>query len=227
MRDRISPKAKKLMSGKPYADIPDAIASYRVSDRAMDELHRMGIYVKEKPGFTDSQFFKNGSPHIPRNLQQLTWQELGELYLVAHTYYEYVSHQLGCLISRMREAEEVFKFVSAKVRLAKDGTEKVKDSKQIVDARYVHANSELLKLKCMHDLMLPIVNCADATLKTVSRNVTIALDGERHGNRASFIENHRQRVRARVSGFSRDSKYTKPVRGESRSTREERWSKKR
>lgn len=190
---------QKKLVGSLQMDTPEGEDAYQVSQTAHDTMVEMGIYLPERPEFDHGAFVnEDGSPRMPNNMQELTDMEIGELYYIVETYYSYVTGQLAHVSNQYSEAQEVFKFIAAKVRLGKEGRQQDKTDRQIADRRYVLANAKALELKCLYNLLSKVRDKLDADMKVISRNITLREQRLKTGGRVASIG-----ARKKFSGHGR------------------------
>jgi len=179
---------QKKLVGSLQMDTPEGEAAYKVAKSAHDEMVSRGIYLPERPEFDAGQFVHDdGSPRMPNNLQDLNDYDLGELYFIVETYFSYVVGQFAEVSNEYTEAQEVFKFVAAKVRLGKEGKVQDKNDRQIADRRYVLANAKALELKCLYNLLSKVKDKLEADLKMISRSITLREQRLKTGGRVASI----------------------------------------
>jgi hypothetical protein len=180
---------QKKLVGSLQMDTPEGEEAYKVAQSAHDEMVSRGIYLPEKPEFDKGGQFvhDDGSPRMPNNLQDLSDYDLGELYYIVETYFSYVVGQFAQVSNEYTEAQEVFKFVAAKVRLGKEGKVQDKNDRQIADRRYVLANAKALELKCLYNLLSKVKDKLEADLKMISRSITLREQRLKTGGRVASI----------------------------------------
>ena len=178
---------KKLV-GSLQMDTPEGEAAYKVAQSAHDEMVSRGIFLPERPEFDRGQFIHgDGSPKMPLNMQELGDMEIGALYNIVEAYYAYVTGQFAQVTNEYSEAQEIFRFIAAKVRLGKEGKVQDKTDRQIADRRYVLANARALELKCLYNLLSKVRDKLDADMKVISRNITLREQRLKTGNRVASI----------------------------------------
>jgi hypothetical protein len=179
--------AKKLV-GSLQMDTPEGEAAYQVAQSAHDEMVSRGIYLPERPEFEPGQFtHEDGSPKMPKNMQELGDMEIGELYYIVESYYAYVTGQFAEVGNQYEEAKEIFNFIKAKVRLGKEGKVQDKTDRQVADRRYVLANAKALELKCLYNLLSKVKDKLESDMKVISRNITLREQRLKTGGRSGAI----------------------------------------
>jgi hypothetical protein len=168
--------------------IPEGEAAYDVSDDAMAEMIEMGIYLPTRPNPQESKFLdENGVPVLPRNVQELNDREIGELYSIFQRYNSYVLGQLATVKIDHKQASKQFGFMSAKVRLGKDGKQKDKDDRKMSDVRYVTADARAFHKEAVWILLQKVADGLDADLKLISRNISLREQRLKIGGRGDAI----------------------------------------
>lgn len=192
---------QKKLVGSLQMDTPEGEEAYKVAQSAHDAMVERGIYLPERPEFEAGQFVhEDGSPRMPRNMQELSDMEIGELYYIVETYYAYVTGQFAEVSNQYEEAKEIFKFIASKVRLGKEGKVQDKTDRQTADRRYVLANAKALELKCLYNLLSKVKDKLEADMKVISRNITLREQRIKTGGRGASIG-----ARKRFSGQMRSS----------------------
>lgn len=200
--------ATKKLVGSLQMDTPEGEEAYKVAQSAYDEMVSRGIYLPERPEFEPGQFVhEDGSPRMPQNIQELGDMEIGELYNIVETYYSYVTGQFAHVSNQYAEAQEVFKFIAAKVRLGKEGKQQDKTDRQIADRRYVLANAKALELKCLYNLLAKVKDKLEKDMQMISRNITLREQRIKTGGRVASIG-----ARRRFSGHTPHPRDTEPER---------------
>jgi hypothetical protein len=174
--------------GSLQMETPEGEEAYHVAESAHSAMTEMGIYLPEKPEFDPSEFVhEDGSPRMPKNMQELSDMEIGELYYIVGSFFAYVTGQFADVGNRYDVAKETFNFVKAKVRLGKEGKQQDKNDRQIADRRYVIANARALELKCLYNLLSKVKDKLEQDLKSISRNITLRDQRIKTGGRAASI----------------------------------------
>jgi len=182
--------------GTLQMEIRDGEEAYNVSKRALKSLHDRGIFLQERPEYPEGTPFINedGAPYMPHNLLDLTTQELGILYNVIEIYFGYVTGEFAKISLEYQEAQHVFKFISAKVRLGKEGKQQDKTDRQIADARYVRADARALETKCLYTLVGKARDTLEADLKMISRTITLREQEIKTGARGAALRARRAKI---------------------------------
>jgi hypothetical protein len=179
---------QKKLVGSLQMETPEGEEAYKVSQSAHDEMVSRGIYLPEKPDFEPGQFIHtDGSPKMPRNMQELGDMEIGELYYIVESFYAYVTGQFAEVGNQYDEAKEIFNFIKAKVRLGKEGKVQDKTDRQVADRRYVLANAKALELKCLYNLLSKVKDKLESDMKVISRNITLREQRLKTGGRVGAI----------------------------------------
>ena len=182
--------------GTPQVTIPEGEKAYDVAGKALGEMIRRGIFLPERPDFHPGKFVRSdGSPRMPTNIQDLSGEEIGELYNIVEQYYSYVTGQLAEVTNSYEVSKEIFKLVAAKVRLGKDGKQQDKTDRQIADRRYVLARADALELQCLHNLLSKVLDKLDSDMKVISRGITLREQQLKTGIRIAGVQ-ARNRFRA-------------------------------
>jgi hypothetical protein len=183
---------KTLLGSSIHMTIPEAENSYNVLDGVKKEMYERGIHISESPELDkDSQFVKNDTPFIPPHISELANREIGDLYALTQRFYSYLLGQVAVVKGEHTIAKKLFKFIDAKVRLAKDGSVKDKDDKRVVDRRYVQADAEVTRLEVLKTILSAVVEGVDMDLKLISRTISLREQGMMVENRAAAIETRR------------------------------------
>ena len=181
--------------------------AYKVSHTAHEEMLRRGISLPERPEFEPGRFvYEDGSPRMPRNMQELSDMEIGELFYIVETYYSYVVGQLAEVGNQYNEAREIFNFVKAKVRIGKDGKQQDKTDQQITDRRYVLANAKAIELQCLFNLLSKVRDKLEADMKVISRNITLREQRIKTGARVAAVTTRKRLADQLSSSFTADEK---------------------
>lgn len=199
-------KGPDKLIGSLQVDIKEGEEAYSVSKTAHAEMVSRGISLPERPAFPSSHEFigEDGSPKIPFDLQDLSEQELGQLYWILNAWYAYVVGQWALVENQYTVAKEQFKLVASRVRIGKEGRVQDKTDRQITDRRYVMANARAIELKCLFNLLSKVKDKCDAEIKMVSRAITLREQKIKTGARAGAI-----RARKRIaSDFDDPPHYT-------------------
>lgn len=174
--------------GSLVMDIEEGPRHYEVSEEAFQDLIDRGLKLPERPDSRESEFVgDDGGIIMPSNLVDLSDEDLGELYGVLEQYYAYAAGQLALVKNSFKESDKQHRFIAAKVRLGKDGTEKGKDAKKLIDRRFVISEAEAFKQECLHNLIAKVVEAAEADLKFVSRSISIRDQRLKSAGRAASI----------------------------------------
>ena len=156
-----------------YMDVVEGEEAYTVAESAYNELLRLGMKLPSRPRITSRFLDDDGCPLMPRNVMELDDYEIGELYGLVQAYYSYVGGQLARVKTEMEQALKQVKFVSARVRIGKDGTAKDKDDRRQTDRRFVIADARSTELIYLHTLMSAVVAGCEGDLKLISRQITL------------------------------------------------------
>ena len=125
---------------------------------------------------------------MPDNILELDDRSIGELYGLVQSYHAYVVGQLALIKNRVTQANKQVGFISARVRIGKDGTSKDKDDRMNTDRRYVTADARALELQCLYNLVSKVVDSIDGDLRLISRNISLREQGIKVGVRASTVQ---------------------------------------
>jgi hypothetical protein len=159
--------------------------AYRVTDNAIDELHRRGIMLTERPSLSDSKFTdENGFPVTPLNLMELNNDELGELFSIVDSWKIYISGQVAEAEVRHEEISKHAELVAAKIRLQKSDLKQAdKTAAVTADTRYIKSQQELMESKAFLTLLRNAEGNMETKRKTISRIISLRDQEIRSGSR--------------------------------------------
>ena len=171
-----------------YLEVPEGEAAYTVEDTALAEMIKLGIKLPERP-LGESRFLdEDGCPVMPENILELGDRDIGELYGIVQSFHSYVLGQLVLIKNRLAQAGKQVGFISARVRIGKDGTSKDKDDRMTTDRRYVMADSRTLELQCLYNLVSKVAESIDGDLRLISRNISLREQGLKVGARMATVD---------------------------------------
>lgn len=129
---------------------------------------------------------------VPQHLNDLTNEELGELYNVVQACSTYISGQLATIRNEVEVAKKKLGFTNAQLLLSKQGSNvKEREKTALIDQRYVSADANMLKLKCLLNLLEEAKKASEGDIKMISRIVTIREQDLAAGQRSASIGSRR------------------------------------
>lgn len=185
----LQPKAMRVQLHAKQEDE----AQYDVHEEALEELSRRGVKLPSRPRFEGSLFAdQDGWYVIPPNLNELTNEEIGELYNIVQACSTYISGQLARVRNEVEVSKKKLGFTNAQLLLSKQGANvKEREKTTLIDQRYVSADAQMLKLKCLLTLLEEARKASEGDIKMISRIVTIREQDLAAGQRSASIGSRR------------------------------------
>lgn len=180
----------KLIRGSWKIKHEDMENAYRVTEKAKDEMIRRGIKMPERPSTKDSDFTdRDGFPHMPENLMDLSNNDLGELYSIIGAWQTYIVGQVAEAEVKHKEVSKHKKLVESKVRLQQAGLKNSADKTAATetDVRYVSANEEEIESEAFLVLLRNAADNMEANRKIISRIISLRDQEVRSGSRLAGI----------------------------------------
>jgi hypothetical protein len=137
---------------------------------------------KRVPGV---EYDDDGLPMLPNDLTAIGSRELGQLFHAVEVWHEYLNSILtesDAQTVAAREARDLTKAYIKEDLKAKDVPAKDRDENFRLDPRYIHTNSEYLRLRVATDRVEAIKNRLSKRFQLISREITRRGEEMRYGN---------------------------------------------
>mgnify|MGYP006863437681 CR=1 FL=1 len=160
---------------------------YKVSGQALTEVKRRGLAPCGRPMIHDKWHDEDGFPILPRNIGNVSDNDIGELYNVFLEWYNYANGQFAVTRNELAVAQKRAGFVLSRLIEDATGTVKEKEAKARSDRRYVEEDASVTELESRRNLLDAKVSEFSQAIKSISRHISIRESKREKFNRGRSI----------------------------------------